>query len=126
MALAKTAPLRSALAQALPERPFSVAFWDGTEVPATAPGPRFTVRSPRAVAHALYAPGQLGLGRAYVSGELDVDRARVRRLAEESRERVFRRVLAAGPLLPPAQPEFDQALAAMAIANLARAREPTG
>ena len=73
MALAKTAPLRSALAQALPERPFSVAFWDGTEVPATAPGPRFTVRSPRAVAHALYAPGQLGLGRAYVSGELDVD-----------------------------------------------------
>ena len=42
-------------------------------LPATAPGPRFTVRSPRAVAHALYAPGQLGLGRAYVSGELEVD-----------------------------------------------------
>ena len=59
--------------EALPERPFTVAFWDGTEVPATAPGPRFTVRSPRAVAHALYAPGQLGLGRAYVSGELEVD-----------------------------------------------------
>ena len=74
MAFARTAPLRSALAEALPERPFSVAFWDGTEVPATtAPGPRFTVRSPRAVAHALYAPGQLGLGRAYVSGELEVD-----------------------------------------------------
>ena len=73
MAFAKTAPLRSALAEALPERPFTVAFWDGTEVPATAPGPRFTVRSPRAVAHALCAPGQLGLGRAYVSGELEVD-----------------------------------------------------
>jgi cyclopropane-fatty-acyl-phospholipid synthase len=70
---AKTAPLRSALAEALPERPFSVGFWDGSEVPGTEPGPRFTVRSPRAVAHALYAPGQLGLGRAYVSGELDVD-----------------------------------------------------
>jgi cyclopropane-fatty-acyl-phospholipid synthase len=70
---AKTAPLRSALAEALPERPFSVGFWDGSEVPGTAPGPRFTVRSPRAVAHALYAPGQLGLGRAYVSGELEVD-----------------------------------------------------
>jgi cyclopropane-fatty-acyl-phospholipid synthase len=70
---ARTAPLRSALAEALPERPFTVAFWDGTDVPATAPGPRFTVRSPRAAAHALYAPGQLGLGRAYVSGELDVD-----------------------------------------------------
>jgi cyclopropane-fatty-acyl-phospholipid synthase len=73
LAFAKTAPLRSALAEALPERPFSVGFWDGSEVPGTAPGPRFTVRSPRAVAHALYAPGQLGLGRSYVSGELDVD-----------------------------------------------------
>jgi cyclopropane-fatty-acyl-phospholipid synthase len=73
LALARTAPLRGALAEALPERPFSVAFWDGTELPATAPGPHFTVRSPRAIAHALYAPGQLGIGRAYVSGELDVD-----------------------------------------------------
>ncbi len=73
MALAKTGPLRSALEEALPERPFTVAFWDGTELPATAPGPRMTVRSPRAVAHALYRPGQLGIGRAYVSGELEVD-----------------------------------------------------
>ena len=31
------------------------------------------MRSPRAIAHALRAPGQLGLGRAYVSGELAVD-----------------------------------------------------
>jgi cyclopropane-fatty-acyl-phospholipid synthase len=31
------------------------------------------VRSPRAAAHALRAPGQLGLGRAYVAGDLDVD-----------------------------------------------------
>ena len=73
MALAKTAPIRTALEEALPDRPFTVAFWDGTELSGTAPGPRFTVRSPRAVAHALYAPGQLGLGRAYVSGELEVD-----------------------------------------------------
>jgi cyclopropane-fatty-acyl-phospholipid synthase len=73
LALARTAPLRGVLAEALPERPFAVGFWDGTEVPATAPGPRFTVRSPDAVAHALFAPGQLGIGRAYVSGELEVD-----------------------------------------------------
>ena len=33
----------------------------------------FSARSPRAVAHALLAPGQLGLSRAYVSGELEVD-----------------------------------------------------
>ena len=36
-------------------------------------GPTFYVRSPRAAAHALRAPGQLGLGRAYVSGEIEVD-----------------------------------------------------
>jgi cyclopropane-fatty-acyl-phospholipid synthase len=33
----------------------------------------FQVRSPDALVHALRAPGQLGLGRAYVSGALDVD-----------------------------------------------------
>src|SRR5207302_288962 len=36
-------------------------------------GPVFNVTSPRALAHALRAPGQLGLGRAYVSGLLEVD-----------------------------------------------------
>ncbi len=72
--LSTTAPIRSELAGALPERPFTVEFWDGTELPSTnGGGPRFSVRSPAAFAHALRAPGQLGLGRAYVSGELDVD-----------------------------------------------------
>jgi cyclopropane-fatty-acyl-phospholipid synthase len=72
--LARPAPLRDELAQALPERPFSVEFWDGSRLDATnGSGPTFHVRSPAAVAHALRAPGQLGLGRAYVSGNLDVD-----------------------------------------------------
>jgi cyclopropane-fatty-acyl-phospholipid synthase len=72
--LSTTAPIRSELASALPDRPFAVEFWDGTELPSTnGGGPRFSVRSPSAFAHALRAPGQLGLGRAYVSGELDVD-----------------------------------------------------
>ena len=73
MPLARTAPLRAALAQALPERPFSVRFWDGSEVPATSAGPRLTIRSPRAAAHVLYHPIELGIGRAYVSGEIEVD-----------------------------------------------------
>jgi cyclopropane-fatty-acyl-phospholipid synthase len=69
-----TAPLRTALAEALPDRPFTVSLWDGTTVPATRPdGPTFTARSPQALAHALRAPGQLGLGRAYVTGALEVD-----------------------------------------------------
>jgi cyclopropane-fatty-acyl-phospholipid synthase len=72
--LSTTEPIRTELGRALPERPFSIQFWDGTELPSTnGGGPRFSVRSPAAFAHALRAPGQLGLGRAYVSGELEVD-----------------------------------------------------
>jgi cyclopropane-fatty-acyl-phospholipid synthase len=74
MPFANTTPLRREIAARIPDRPFTVRFWDGTSLPATVgEGPTFTVRSPRAAAHALRAPGQLGLGRAYVSGELEVD-----------------------------------------------------
>jgi len=66
--------LRHELARALPQRPFAVRFWDGSELaPTIAGGPVFTARSPTAVAHLLRAPGQLGLGRAYAAGELEVD-----------------------------------------------------
>jgi cyclopropane-fatty-acyl-phospholipid synthase len=72
--LARTAPLRRELERAVPERPFAVEFWDGSAVPSTNGADlTFRVRSPQAVAHALRAPGQLGLGRAYVSGALDPD-----------------------------------------------------
>ena len=72
--LSNTGPLRAAIIEAIPERPFHVQFWDGTRVPSsTGVGPTFLVRSPGAVAHALRAPGELGLGRAYVTGALDVD-----------------------------------------------------
>ena len=74
MPFANTAPLRREIEARMPERPFTVEFWDGTAAPSTTgEGPTFSVRSPRAAAHALLAPGQLGLGRAYVSGELEVD-----------------------------------------------------
>jgi cyclopropane-fatty-acyl-phospholipid synthase len=49
-------------------------LWDGSRLaPTNGGGPTFHVRSPDALAHALRAPGQLGLGRAYVSGALEVD-----------------------------------------------------
>jgi len=74
VSLSRTAPLRKELAAALPERPFEVRFWDGSSLPATEPDALgFDVRSPRAVAHVLRAPGQLGVGRAYVAGELEPD-----------------------------------------------------
>ena len=74
MAFARTAPLRHEIERRIPERPFAVEFWDGTTLPSTSgDGPTFQVRSPLAAAHVLRAPGQLGLGRAYVSGEIEVD-----------------------------------------------------
>jgi cyclopropane-fatty-acyl-phospholipid synthase len=72
--LSNTRPFIDELERALPSRPFSVEFWDGSRLASTnGGGPTFSVHSPQAVAHALRAPGQLGLGRAYVSGELTVD-----------------------------------------------------
>src|SRR3954451_519050 len=75
MPLARPSALDRELAAALPQRPFRVEFWAGTALPPTngGGGPLFRVRSPTAVAHALRAPGQLGLGRAYVTGALEVD-----------------------------------------------------
>jgi len=71
---ARTDDLRSALAEALPSRPFAIALWDGTALPATSEGgPTFTVTTPQAFGHILRAPSQLGVGRAYVSGGIDVD-----------------------------------------------------
>jgi cyclopropane-fatty-acyl-phospholipid synthase len=71
---ARTELLRREVEQALPRRPFTLRFWDGTAVEPTEPGaPTFTFRSPRALAHVLRAPGELGIGRAYVSGLLEVD-----------------------------------------------------
>ncbi len=74
MAFADPSALRREVERALPDRPFAIAWWDGATTPSTRDGgPTFTVRSPAALGHAMRAPGQLGLGRAYVSGELAVD-----------------------------------------------------
>ena len=72
--LSRPEPFLRELESAIPDRPFAVRFWDGRTLPATnGSGPTFEVRSPDAFAHVLLSPGQLGLGRAYVSGSLDVD-----------------------------------------------------
>jgi cyclopropane-fatty-acyl-phospholipid synthase len=72
--LSRTRPFIDELSRAIPSRPFAVELWDGSRLPSTnGGGPTFEVRSPDAFAHALRSPGQLGLGRAYVSGALGVD-----------------------------------------------------
>jgi cyclopropane-fatty-acyl-phospholipid synthase len=69
-----TSDLKEALASALPERPFKLELWDGTTLDGTnGSGPTFRVTSPTALGHVLRAPSQLGVGRAYVSGGIDVD-----------------------------------------------------
>ena len=69
----RTDGLRRGIERALPDRPFTIELWDGSRVPSTRHGPTVTVHSPRAIGHLIRAPGELGLGRAYVCGELDVD-----------------------------------------------------
>ena len=59
---AGTDELRSALAEALPERPFALGLWDGSALPPTngGGGPRFRITSPEALGHVLRAPSPLG------------------------------------------------------------------
>ena len=74
MAFSNTAPLRREIQAALPRRPFTIRFWDDTTVAATEPDtPTFSFRSPQALAHFIRAPGELGLGRAFVLGLIEVD-----------------------------------------------------
>ena len=66
-------PLLRELQAALPARPFSLELWDGSALPSTTGGGPAFRASRQAVGHMLRAPGQLGVGRAYVSGALEVD-----------------------------------------------------
>jgi cyclopropane-fatty-acyl-phospholipid synthase len=52
--------------------PVRVRAWDGSEA-GPAEAPVLVVRDRQALRRLMWAPGELGLARAYVSGELDVD-----------------------------------------------------
>jgi cyclopropane-fatty-acyl-phospholipid synthase len=69
----RTDGLRRGIERALPDRPFTIELWDGARVPSTRRGPTLFVHSPRAIGHLIRAPGELGLGRAYVCGDLSTD-----------------------------------------------------
>ncbi len=74
MAGAGTEQLCREIERVMPQRPFTMRFWDGGLLAANGDGgPTLTVKSPRAIGHLLRAPSQLGLGRAYVSGDIEVD-----------------------------------------------------
>jgi cyclopropane-fatty-acyl-phospholipid synthase len=69
-----TAAVRLAKALAIvlgtPEIPLRLQAWDGSEA-GPAGAPLLVFRSRRALRRILWSPGQLGLSRAYVSGEID-------------------------------------------------------
>jgi cyclopropane-fatty-acyl-phospholipid synthase len=53
--------------------PVQIEFWDGSALGPPDAGARISVRSPNAIRRLVWAPGELGLGRAYVSGEIDIE-----------------------------------------------------
>ena len=56
-----------------PRLPVRFEFWDGSASgPIDGPG-TIVVRSPDAVRRMAWAPGELGLSRAYVAGDIDVE-----------------------------------------------------
>jgi len=124
---ARLAPALEQLADgALARRPFVLRLWDDSELPATAapapaagvpPPPRLRVRDPRALTTIARHPDQLGLGRAWVSGALELDgdveaalaaceSLRAARLSWRDRLRALRLARQLGvplrPLAPPA------------------------
>ena len=59
-------------AQADIDLPVRLRLWDGSEA-GPAGAPVLIARSPRALRRLLWRPGELGLARAYISGDVDVD-----------------------------------------------------
>jgi cyclopropane-fatty-acyl-phospholipid synthase len=61
------------IATALQDAPVGVAAYDGSSAGPADSKVRLVLRSPKALSYLLTAPSQLGLARAFVSGELDID-----------------------------------------------------
>lgn len=53
--------------------PVPIQWWDGSVSNPTEGSARILVRSPRGLRRILYSPNQLGVVRAYVAGELDIE-----------------------------------------------------
>lgn len=56
-----------------PRPPVAVEFWDGSGYGPRGSTSRIVIRSPDALARLVQSPGELGLARAYVAGDLDIE-----------------------------------------------------
>ncbi|MDK3256942.1 SAM-dependent methyltransferase [Blastococcus capsensis] len=116
--------------------PMSVRCWDGSRTVVDG-APTLVVRHPRALRRLVHAPGELGLARAYVSGDLDVegdiyaalsfpDRLPARpelRLDRRALARLTRPLLRLGVLGPPPAPPPEEARVRGIRHSLRRDRE---
>ncbi len=73
-----TAPVVDVIAPAVTrilgrELPFRLRAWDGSETGPAGAQVTVVVHSPKALRHLVWAPGELGLARAHVSGDLDIE-----------------------------------------------------
>ncbi|HEU4492068.1 MAG TPA: hypothetical protein VFR74_14460, partial [Jiangellales bacterium] len=79
--------------------PVRVRAWDGSAAGPADDGPVLVFTSRRAVRRLLWQPDEMGLGRAWVAGEVEVDgdiEEVFRRLAATDRDLTRRRVLTPG------------------------------
>jgi cyclopropane-fatty-acyl-phospholipid synthase len=53
--------------------PIALRAWDGSSIGPPDPPVTIVVHGPRALQHLLWAPGELGLARAHVAGDLDIE-----------------------------------------------------
>ena len=67
-------PVAEALSEVL-GLPVRIVAYDGSTAGPTDAAVRLVVNSPKALSHLVSAPGELGLARAYVAGELDLQAA---------------------------------------------------
>jgi cyclopropane-fatty-acyl-phospholipid synthase len=55
------------------EPPVGIEFWDGSSLGPSTSSTKLIIRSPIAFRRLLWTPSELGLARAYVAGEIDID-----------------------------------------------------
>jgi cyclopropane-fatty-acyl-phospholipid synthase len=92
--------------------PVRVRAWDGTEA-GPPDAPVVVLRSPLALRRLLWRPGELGLARAYVTGDLDVEGD-----LTDGLRHARRATLGARPSLPPAKWAGAATAAAIAASRL--------
>ena len=118
--------------------PAAVRFWDGSEVGPGDSGPTedtIIVRDPRALQYAVMRPDQLGIGRAWVAGDVDLEGDLYRVMSKGSRLygfdftlgeklRAFLTAVSLGAIrIPPPKPPEVEARPKGRLHSLGRDRE---